>query len=48
MGYKIMISYTDKVHLASRPDGTTVGLEMKLKPLENAEAHGIGELPTKR
>jgi PAS domain S-box-containing protein len=32
MGYKVMISYADRVFLATGPEGTTVALEMKLHP----------------
>lgn len=31
MGYKVMISFADKVYLATGPEGTTVALEMKLR-----------------
>jgi anti-sigma regulatory factor (Ser/Thr protein kinase) len=34
MGYKIMISFVDKVYLATGPKGTTVAVEMKLQPEE--------------
>lgn len=33
MGYKIMLSFADKVYLATGPDGTTVGLELKETPV---------------
>ena len=30
MGYKVMISFADRVYLATGPDGTTVAIEMAL------------------
>lgn len=33
MGYKAMISIADHVYLATGPDGTTVGIEMRLHPV---------------
>ena len=32
MGYKVMISFADRVYLYTGPDGTVVGLEMELVP----------------
>jgi hypothetical protein len=34
MGYKVMTSIADKVYLATGPWGTTVGVEMSIKPTE--------------
>ncbi len=34
MGYKVMVSFGDRVYLATGPDGTTVAVEMRLKPAE--------------
>lgn len=34
MGYKIMISFMDKVYLATGPKGTSVAIEMQIKPDE--------------
>jgi len=34
MGYKAIISFADKVYLATGPSGTTVAIEMKLHPQE--------------
>ncbi len=34
MGYKVMLSFADKVYLATGVEGTTVALEMKLQPSE--------------
>jgi anti-sigma regulatory factor (Ser/Thr protein kinase) len=34
MGYKVMTSIADKVFLATVPSGTTVGIEMSIKPPE--------------
>ncbi|MHB0911951.1 MAG: ATP-binding protein [Armatimonadota bacterium] len=36
MGYKIMISFGDRICLATGPEGTTVAIEMHLKPEEPA------------
>lgn len=34
MGFKAMISTADKLYLATGPDGTTIGIEMRLHPSE--------------
>lgn len=34
MGYKAMISIADKIYLSTGPEGTTVGIEMKLTPIQ--------------
>jgi hypothetical protein len=34
MGYKAMISVADRVYLATSPAGTTVAIEMSLRPSE--------------
>jgi anti-sigma regulatory factor (Ser/Thr protein kinase) len=34
MGYKVMISIADRVFLATGSSGTTVGIEMSIKPPE--------------
>ncbi|MHB1000040.1 MAG: PAS domain S-box protein [Armatimonadota bacterium] len=34
MGYKMMIQFADKIYLATGPEGTTVGIEMKLHQVE--------------
>ena len=38
MGYKIMIAFSDKVYLATEPEGTTVAVEMSLHAVEPALA----------
>ena len=38
MGYKIMIAFSDRVYLATEPEGTTVAVEMSLRALEPALA----------
>lgn len=37
MGYKVMISFADRVYLATGPDGTTVAIEMALVPVKQSE-----------
>lgn len=37
MGYKVMISFSDRVYLATGPEGTTVGIEMNLSDVEKSE-----------
>jgi PAS domain S-box-containing protein len=43
MGYKMMIQFADKVYLATGPEGTTVGIEMKLHPVEPPLCMGLME-----
>lgn len=43
MGYKAILSIADKVYLATGPSGTTVAIEMSLKPVERPLA--IAALP---
>ncbi len=42
MGYKIMMSFADKIYLATGPDGTTVAIQISLKPTEEPEFN-LGE-----
>ena len=39
MGYKVMISFADKVYLATGPEGTTVALEMALHVDSDVPSH---------
>lgn len=45
MGYKIMIASTDRIYLATGPEGTTVGIEMTLSPQSSPEDTIFGSLP---
>ncbi len=36
MGYKVMMSFADKMYLATGDDGTTVAVEMKLQPVDES------------
>ncbi len=38
MGYKVMISFADRVYLATDEQGTTVALELALSPVSESEA----------
>lgn len=45
MGYKIMIEYSDKVFLATGPQGTTVAIEMRLNAAESEAEALLQTLP---
>ncbi|MDI6829031.1 MAG: ATP-binding protein, partial [Armatimonadota bacterium] len=42
MGYKVMISFSDRIYLATGPEGTKVGIEMKLSDM-TSEAESAKE-----
>jgi anti-sigma regulatory factor (Ser/Thr protein kinase)/PAS domain-containing protein len=41
MGYKVMLSFCDKVYLSTSPNGTTVAIEMRYKDIGNAIGNEI-------
>lgn len=44
MGYKVMIAFADRIYLSTGPEGTVVGIEMRLQPDESSREAVLHDL----